>query len=118
MFSRLFSRALAACFLCLAIFSLPMQSDAAGRLASQDLRKLFPGKFDVEVKDNRVTMIAKDDGTLIGKAWGKKDKGRWYVSGAQLCISLDNWMKGKTRCSAIVEEAGWYHGSGVRFRKL
>ena len=92
---------------------------AAGPLSGADLQRLFPGKFNVVVKEvHRITVTAKADGSLVGKALGKKDHGKWYVSGSELCVTLNKWLKGKTRCSAVTEEAGWYYSSGVRFQSI
>jgi hypothetical protein len=87
-------------------------------LSPRELTRLFPGDFQAVVQNYNVRFSAKTDGTLVGKVLGSSDQGRWSVRGSKLCISLESWMKGRTNCSPVIEQAGWYEGSGVKFRKL
>ena len=73
-------------------------------LSPRELTRLFPGDFQAVVQNYNVRFSAKTDGTLVGKVLGSSDQGRW--------------MKGRTNCSPVIEQAGWYEGSGVKFRKL
>lgn len=93
---------------------------SAGDVLSQkELRRLFPGSFQAVVHGNiTLKIVAHRNGTLTGLYSGKMDKGRWSVSNGRLCVVLDTWMGGKSSCSSVVAEAGWYRGNGVRFRKL
>ncbi len=89
-----------------------------GTLSSRQLAQLFPGDFQAVVQNYNVRFSANPDGTLVGRVLGSSDSGRWSVRGGKLCISLESWLKGRTNCSAVVKQAGWYEGSGVKFRKL
>jgi hypothetical protein len=31
---------------------------------------------------------------------------------------LNTWLKGRTNCTMIVQEAGWYKGTDVKFRPI
>ena len=83
------------------------------------LAKLFPGQFDAVVRGSvKVTFTAKGNGVLIGQMPGRKDQGRWSLQNGKLCIMLTNWTSGKSTCSTVVADGGWYRGHGVKFRKL
>ena len=92
---------------------------AGDRLTSSDLKQLFPGDFQAVVKDAfTLRIVARSDGSLVGKFLGASDTGRWSIKSGKLCIMLDRWLKGRTNCSPVVEEAGWYRGMDVRFRPI
>ena len=65
-----------------------------------------------------IKITARGNGTLHGQMQGYKDSGRWTLSGGRLCITWDKWLNGKTACSMVVADNGWYRGNGVKFRKL
>lgn len=96
------------------------QASLAGETLSQtQLRSLFPGSFYAIVKGVVALKItASGNGKLVGTYKDKKDTGRWSLSGSKLCIVWTTWDDGKSNCSTVVADGGWYHGSGVRFRKL
>lgn len=103
----------------IALLALSHGPAPAGQaLTTPELSRLFPGDFQAVVKNYNVRFFALDDGTLIGRVLGRSDTGRWSVKAGKLCISLSSWLKGRTSCSPVIEQAGWYQGSGVRFRKL
>ena len=55
---------------------------------------------------------ARGDGSFLAVSpRGKRDYGRWSVRAGELCIKFDKGLGGRTRCNAIVQEAGWYVGS-------
>ena len=83
-----------------------------------ELGNLFPGSFIAVASGMPVTIVASGNGTLRGQMKGYKDTGRWTLSGGRLCITWNKWLNGKTSCSMIVADNGWYRGSGVKFRKL
>ena len=92
-------------------------ADAA--LTHAQLQKLFPGTFAAVVQGAmKLTFTAKGNGTLIGVMPGKQDEGRWSLRNGKLCIMLSTWTGGKSACSAVVAENGWYRGQGVKFRKI
>jgi hypothetical protein len=49
---------------------------------------------------------------------GKKDEGRWSIRSGKLCIEFEQWLGGSKRCTAVVQEAGWYKGSMVKFKPI
>ena len=101
------------------LMTLGLGTALAGEtLTPRELTRLFPGDFQAVVQNYNVRFSAKTDGTLIGKVLGSSDQGRWSVRGGKLCITLESWLNGRTNCSRVVEQAGWYEGSGVKFRKL
>jgi hypothetical protein len=48
----------------------------------------------------------------------KSDTGRWTLRGNSLCIAWKTWLGGKTSCSAVVADDGWYRGGSVKFRRI
>ena len=109
--------ALAAASLVLSLSNISAFADDA--LSQKELRGLFPGSFMAVVHGSiKLKIVAHSNGSLTGVYSGKTDKGRWSVRNGKLCVALDTWMAGKSTCSAVVAQAGWYRGSGVKFRKL
>jgi len=95
------------------------EAQAGDKLTSSDLKQLFPGNFQAVVKESfTLSIIARSDGSLMGKFLGASDTGKWSIRSGKLCIMLNRWMKGKTNCSPVVEEAGWYMGTDVKFRPI
>ena len=89
------------------------------RLSASELRTLFPGRFEAVVKGYRVTFVAHRNGRLVGYYGALKDTGRWRVRGTRLCITLEDWLDGKMRCSAVQRGGGtWLKARGIRFRRL
>ncbi len=97
-----------------------MPSLAGKTLSNGALTGLFPGRFHVVVVGFiNIKVTARGDGSLSAvSARGKKDSGRWSVRAGVLCIKFDKWLGGRTRCTAIVQEAGWYTGSKLKFRRV
>ncbi len=88
-------------------------------LSASELRTLFPGRFEAVVKGYRVTFVAHRNGRLVGYYGALKDTGRWRVRGTRLCITLEDWLDGKTRCSAVRRGGdAWLKARGIRFRRL
>ncbi len=97
------------------------QSQAADQssLSPAQLGQLFPGNFTAVVNGAlTLKIVAKSNGTMIGQMTGKQDSGRWRISGGKLCIVWSTWMGGKISCSSVKSGDGWYHGIGVKFRKI
>ena len=91
---------------------------AGEKLSHSQLAKLFPGSFTAVVYGMvQVNVTAKGNGVLIGKMKSQEDKGRWSVKNGQLCISMPKLKGGKTSCSAVVADNGWYLGNGVKFKR-
>jgi hypothetical protein len=111
-------RALACAGFVLMLSAMPAL--AGEKLSTGDLRNLFPGRFQAVVSgfiNFRIT--AKGDGSLSAVSQrGKKDRGRWSVRSGKLCIEFDKWLGGRTSCTPVVQEAGWYKGSMVKFKRI
>jgi hypothetical protein len=64
-----------------------------------------------------VSITPRRDGLLHGEFMSKSDTGQWSVRSGQLCIRFSKWLNGRTSCAAVVEQAGWYQTSDVKFRE-
>ena len=94
-------------------------AEAGGELSGRDLMRLFPGRFQAIVNGAMVISInASRDGSLVGKIMGRSDTGRWAIRAGKLCINWTTWLNGRTNCSAVIEDAGWYRGNNVAFKKI
>jgi hypothetical protein len=93
---------------------------AGQKLSSGDIRNLFPGRFQAVVSGiMRFKITAGGDGSLSAiSPRGKKDEGRWSIRSGKLCIEFEQWLGGSKRCTAVVQEAGWYKGSMVKFKPI
>lgn len=87
-------------------------------ISGAQLAKLFPGSFQAVASGMTIKITASGNGALQGQMQGYKDSGRWNLSGGRLCITWNKWLAGKTSCSMVVADNGWYRGNGVKFRKL
>ena len=112
------SRALA-CTILFLIWSV-IPTEAGERLSGAELRSLFPGSFQAVVSgaiNFRIT--ARGDGSLSAiSPRGRTDTGRWSVRSGKLCIEFNNWLAGRTRCTSVIHDAGWYVGSAVKFKRV
>jgi hypothetical protein len=103
----------------LAAFAPQSQAADQSSLSPAQLGQLFPGNFTAVVNGAlTVKIVARGNGTLFGQMNGRQDSGRWRISGGKLCIVWSSWMGGKTSCSSVKSGDGWYHGNGVKFRKI
>ncbi|HEY7749135.1 MAG TPA: hypothetical protein VH933_10685 [Aestuariivirgaceae bacterium] len=94
------------------------EAQASEFLSSRELRELFPGRFQVLVHGAFfVNVTARPDGSLLAQFMDQGDSGRWSIRSGQLCIRLSKWLEGRTTCSKVTEEAGWYRSSDVVFRQ-
>jgi hypothetical protein len=95
----------------------PLQ--AAGSVSALELRRLFPGSLP----GNRAG-IFENPHHRVGRLFtvcaanGKSDRGVWAIRADRLCIRFTKWLKGRTRCSKVTEQAGWYSTSDVKFKKV
>jgi hypothetical protein len=101
--------------------SLVASSQAAEvvtKVSERELRQLFPGQFHAIARGFlKVSLTALADGTLFAQQIGKSDTGTWNIRSGQLCIKFSKWLKGRMRCSAVTEKAGWYRTADVAFKK-
>ena len=108
----------------LAAFVMVFSSFKAGAdesltLSPAELGKLFPGSFQAVVNGAvTVKIAARGNGTLVGQMTGQEDRGWWSVKSGKLCILWTTWLNGKTSCSQVIADDGWYRGNGVKFRKI
>jgi hypothetical protein len=94
----------------------PLQ--AAESVSELELRRLFPGRFQAIAHGFlKIRIIASADGSLYARQIGKVDTGAWAIRADRLCIKFTKWLKGRTRCSRVTEQAGWYSTSDVKFKK-
>ena len=85
----------------------------AGTLDGNWIKGLFPGYFEAKVQGYRVLFSGYRNGSLTGEAYGKQDRGHWFVKGNTLCVSWDEWTKGKIQCGSISQQGGWFVASGA-----
>jgi hypothetical protein len=111
-------RTLAFAGLLLTLSALP--SAAGEALSGGEIKSLFPGRFHAVVSgfiNLRITVLG--DGSLSAiSTRGKKDYGRWSVRSGKLCIKFDKWLSGRRSCTPVVQEAGWYRASMVKFKPI
>ena len=93
-------------------------ASAGNTMSSEELRKLFPGQFAAVVRGYHVRFIAHGDGKLVGRYGGFSDKGRWSLRNGRLCITLKEWLNGKTTCAAVRRAGSWYQARDIRFRRM
>lgn len=92
---------------------------AGQKVSPGQLRSLFPGSFKVVVSGFvPLRMKAHPSGRLTGKMGGETDKGRWTVRNGVLCIALNKWLSGKSRCARVTKNGSWYSAKSVKFKKL
>jgi hypothetical protein len=111
-------RALACAGLFLSLSVMP--SVSGEKLSGGELKNLFPGSFHAVVSgvmNFRIT-VARDGSLSAISPRGKKDHGRWTVRSGKLCIEFDKWLGGRTSCTGLVQEAGWYKGAMVKFKRI
>src|SRR5919106_4105186 len=85
----------------------PLQ--AAESVSELELRRLFPGRFQAIAHGFlKIRIIASADGSLYARQIGKADRGVWAIRADRLCIRFTKWLKGRTRCSRVTEQSGWY----------
>jgi hypothetical protein len=101
-----------------AVIAPSQAAEVATRVSEHQLRQLFPGQFHAIARGLiRVKITALADGSLVAQQIGKSDTGTWNIRSGQLCIKFSKWLKGRTRCSAVTEKAGWYRTADVAFKK-
>ena len=106
-----------AAMLLLALLSYP-QAQAGDMLSQRELQLLFPGRFQAVVKGSlTVSVTALRDGSLIAEFLTKADTGQWSIRSGKLCIRFSSWLEGRTNCSPVVAEDGWYRTNEVSFRQ-
>ncbi len=94
-------------------------------MESNALEGLFPGHYEARVAGGyRLLISAKGDGTMLGRAFGKEDRGVWVIKNEQLCIAWRSWTRGKYKCGAITQNGKWFvatnskNGETMKFRAV
>jgi hypothetical protein len=100
----------------------PASQAYAGSLDGGGIKSLFPGYFEATIQGYRLLFSGYRDGSLQGEAYGRQDRGRWFVTGNDICVSWEQWTKGKTTCGSISQQDGWFVASGggneiLKFRR-
>ena len=103
----------------LVICALSIPALAGDLLSPNDIKKLAPGRYAVNVMGLvNMTVSMRPNGTLTGEAKGEKDRGNWTVQGQKLCVAFNNWNGGKRRCAPLSGGNGSYQGGGLSFRRI
>lgn len=90
-------------------------------LAGEELRKAISGKtvflnisgFELPIQyapNGRMSGRMSTVAASFSRGDGSQDRGKWWVSGAQLCQQWSSWMEGKAYCYRLTRE-----GSRVRW---
>lgn len=107
-----------AVFLAIVGFLIATRAEAGEQLSRRELQQLFPGRFEAIVQGFlAVNITARRDGSLLAEFMSRADTGYWSIRSGKLCIRFSKWLDGRTSCSMVVEEAGWYRSNNVVFRK-
>ncbi len=102
-------------FLAALVCSLPLAMQTTVSVAEdlslepEAIEGLFPGHYEAQVAGGyRLLIAAKSDGTMMGRAFGREDKGKWVIKDEELCISWRSWTRGKYKCGSIMQNGEWY----------
>lgn len=89
------------------------------------LEGLFPGHYEARVAGGyRLLISAKEDGTMLGRAFGKEDNGVWLIKDEELCIAWRSWTRGEYKCGAITQNGDWFvatnskNGETMKFKAI
>lgn len=94
----------------------------AANLDGGAIKRLFPGYFEAKVQGYTIHFMGLGNGRLKGEAYGREDRGRWFVKGDTLCVAWERWTKSQAKCGAIAQQAGWFvasdgEGEMLKFRR-
>lgn len=107
---------IAAAFVALAIVNPAL---AGGALSPQEIKKLAPGRYAVNVMGLvSMTVSMRANGAIVGEAKGKRDTGVWSVQGQRLCVAWTKWYSGKQRCVKLSGGNGAFQGGGLSMRRI
>ena len=78
-------------------------------LEPEAINALFPGHYEARVAGGyKLLIAAREDGSMMGRAFGKEDKGAWKLVDGQLCVAWRSWTRGKFKCGSIVQNGEWF----------
>ena len=116
--------ALAAIAAAIAVTSLPAAAEDLS-LEPEAIAALFPGHYEARVAGGyRLLIAAKEDGSMMGRAFGKEDKGAWKLEDNKLCVAWRSWTRGKFKCGSITQNGDWFvatnaeDGDTMQFRPV
>lgn len=107
------------------ILLAPVATADAATLSGDALRKAIAGKVVViSVRGHSIPIRFSSNGSMSGSLNGvvgviasqKSDRGRWWVSGNQLCQKWSNWLEAKSHCvqvSGTGANLSWRSKEGV-----
>ena len=94
-------------------------------LDNESISGLFPGHYEARVIGGyRMLIAAEEDGSMMGRAFGREDKGHWEVRENELCVAWLSWTRGKYKCGTITQEGDWFvatngeNGNTMHFRPV
>jgi hypothetical protein len=86
-------------------------AEAGQRLSSAQISALAPGSYVGTWKGRRqLALKLSPNGSIAGTIDGKYQSGRWYVSGANLCLVFRVLVLQKTKCGSIHRDGKWFIG--------
>jgi hypothetical protein len=95
-------------------------------LSGNELRKAVSGKtvylrisgFDLPIRYSKGGSMAASMGAVaatLARGESASDRGKWWVSGSQLCQRWSRWMEGKTYCYELTRRGNsvtWVRNDG------
>jgi hypothetical protein len=99
----------------LSVHTLPAVANEV--LNATQIKKFVPGRAKASISGSTVVIRASTSGRLSATWGGDKDTGQWHVSGDQLCIRFNSWLRGGTHCSRVARSGNSYRVVGVTFNK-
>lgn len=78
-------------------------------LEPEAIAALFPGHYEARVAGGyKLLIAAREDGSMMGRAFGREDKGQWKLVDNQLCVAWRSWTSGKFKCGSIAQHGDWF----------
>jgi hypothetical protein len=107
------------------MMAAPSSAEDDFTLEPEALANLFPGHYEARVAGGYKLMIAaREDGTMMGRAFGREDRGVWKLADNQLCVAWRSWTRGEFKCGSIVQHGEWFvainanDGNTMRFKPV
>jgi hypothetical protein len=94
--------------------AVPAQADEVS-LEPEAIAALFPGHYEARVAGGYKLMIAaREDGSMMGRAFGREDRGQWKLEDNRLCVAWRSWTSGKFKCGSIAQHGDWFVATSER----
>ncbi len=101
-------------------------ADEPASLSGDELRKAVSGKtvylrisgFDLPIRYSEGVSMAANMGAVaatLARGESASDRGKWWVSGSELCQRWSSWMEGKTYCYKLTRQGNrvtWIRNDG------